>query len=90
MAHLLLLDVSSLMYRAHFALGEGVRSPAGRPVGAVHGYLETMRRLVPVNAAAPVDRWRGERDDAGLRELADELGIRGPVTRLRAALDSLG
>jgi hypothetical protein len=48
-----------------------------------------MQRLVPVNASAPVDRWRGERDDAGLRELADELGVRGPVTRLRAALDSV-
>jgi 5'-3' exonuclease len=56
---------------------------------AARGYLETMRRLVPVNASAPVDRWRGERDDAGLRELADELRVRGPVTRLRAALDSV-
>lgn len=43
-ARLLLLDVSSLMFRAHFALSEGVRSPGGR----------------------------------------------GPVTRLRAALNSLG
>lgn len=54
------------------------------------GYLAAMRRLVPVNPDATVDRWRGERDDEGLRELADELGVRGPVTRLRAALDSLG
>jgi 5'-3' exonuclease len=54
------------------------------------GYVEAMQRLVPVNAEAPVDRWSGERDDAALAALADELGIRGPVTRLRAALDSVG
>ncbi len=53
-------------------------------------YLDTMRRLVPVNATAPFDRWDGERDDAGLEELAAELGVRGPVMRLRAALDSVG
>jgi 5'-3' exonuclease len=52
-------------------------------------YLDAMRRLVPVNAEAPLDRWQGERDDATLTELAEELGIKGPVTRLRAALDSM-
>ena len=50
-------------------------------------YVEAMRRLVPVNAAAPLDRWAGERDDEGLAALAEELGLRGPVQRLRAALD---
>jgi 5'-3' exonuclease len=44
--HRLLLDVSSLMYRAHFAIGDSVRSPAGRPVGAVHGYLDMVTRLI--------------------------------------------
>lgn len=47
-----------------------------------------MQRLVPVNAEAPVDRWQGERDDEALKELADELAVRGPAQRLRAALDS--
>jgi 5'-3' exonuclease len=51
-------------------------------------YVATMRRLVPVNAEAPLDRWRGERDDAGLEGLAEELALRGPVKRLRAALDA--
>ena len=46
MAHRLLLDVSSLMYRAFFALGDSVTSPAGRPVGAVHGYLDMVTRLI--------------------------------------------
>jgi 5'-3' exonuclease len=53
-------------------------------------YIDTMRRLVPVNAVAPLDRWRGERDDAGLVALADELALKGPIQRLRAALDAMG
>ncbi|HEY7660584.1 MAG TPA: 5'-3' exonuclease [Actinomycetota bacterium] len=51
-------------------------------------YVATMQELVPVNATAPIDRWIGERDDAGLAELAEELGVKGPVQRLRAALES--
>jgi hypothetical protein len=47
-----------------------------------------MRQLVPVNSTAPLDRWQGERDDEALSALADELAIRGPVQRLRAALDA--
>jgi 5'-3' exonuclease len=42
----LLLDVSSLMYRAFFALGDTITAPDGRPVGAVHGYLDMVARLV--------------------------------------------
>jgi hypothetical protein len=48
-----------------------------------------MLRLVPINAEAPIDRWQGERDDATLDDLAEELGIKGPVQRLRAAMDSV-
>jgi 5'-3' exonuclease len=51
-------------------------------------YVRAMQRLVPVNAEAPVDRWQGERDDDSLDELAAELGIKGPVQRLRAALEA--
>ena len=46
MTHRLVLDVSSLMYRAFFAMGETVGSPDGRPVGAVHGYLDMVARLI--------------------------------------------
>ena len=46
MAHRLLLDVSSLMYRAHFAMPDSVRAPDGRPVAAVHGYLDMVTRLI--------------------------------------------
>jgi 5'-3' exonuclease len=52
-------------------------------------YVHAMQRIVPVNAEAPVDRWQGERDDPSLDELADELAIKGPLTRLRAAIDSV-
>src|SRR5512145_3095823 len=34
------------MYRAHFAWGENYRSPGGRPVGALHGYLDMTTRLL--------------------------------------------
>lgn len=50
-------------------------------------YLAAMQRLVPVNADAPLDQWAGARDDEALIGLAEELGLRGPVQRLRAALD---
>src|SRR2546429_1932172 len=46
MAHRLLLDVSSMMYRAFFALREpGVFTRDGRPIAAVHGYLDMVTKL---------------------------------------------
>ncbi len=53
-------------------------------------YVETMRRLVPVNADAPVAVWSGTRDDAGLRDLAELAGVAGPVRRLLEALGPAG
>jgi 5'-3' exonuclease len=53
-------------------------------------YIATMRRLVPIESETPVDVWAGERDDDALRALADEHGLRGPVVRLRAAMESAG
>ncbi|MGZ8612683.1 MAG: flap endonuclease, partial [Actinomycetota bacterium] len=38
--------MSSLMYRAHFAMGDTIATPAGRPAGALHGYLDMVARLV--------------------------------------------
>ena len=46
MVHRLLLDVSSMMYRAHFAMGDTVRTSDGRLIGALHGYLDMVARLV--------------------------------------------
>ena len=59
-------------------------------VREARSYVEAMQRLVPINANPPLSVWSGARDDAALRGLADELGIRGPVQRLLAALDSAG
>jgi len=51
-------------------------------------YLDAMRRIVPINSTAPLSIWAGERDEAALKDLAADLGVRGPVQRLLAALAS--
>ncbi len=53
-------------------------------------YLDAMSRLVPVNADAPLSLWAGDRDEAALRDLANELGLKGPVQRLLAAQATTG
>jgi 5'-3' exonuclease len=50
-------------------------------------YLADMQRLVPVNTDAPLTLWAGERDPSLADEAAD-LGLKGPIQRLNAALDS--
>jgi len=45
MGSVLLLDTSSLMYRAFFALPQSMTDAAGDPVNAVHGYLNMTARL---------------------------------------------
>jgi len=42
----LLLDASSLMYRAFFSIPPTVTAPDGRPVNAAHGYLDMTASLV--------------------------------------------
>ena len=39
------LDTSSLLYRAFFALPDSIKDSRGRPVNAVHGYLDMVSRL---------------------------------------------
>jgi 5'-3' exonuclease len=46
MRHRLLLDTSSLVYRAFFALPESITAPDGQPVNAVRGYLDMTARLL--------------------------------------------
>lgn len=41
----LLLDTSSLTYRAFFALPTSIKDPQGTPVNAAHGYLDMTARL---------------------------------------------
>ncbi len=45
-AHALLLDSSSLLYRAFFSVPHTVTDSKGRPVNAVHGYLDMTAGLV--------------------------------------------
>jgi 5'-3' exonuclease len=45
MPHRLLLDTSSLMYRAFHALPDTIRGEDGKPVNAVFGYLDMAARL---------------------------------------------
>jgi 5'-3' exonuclease len=42
----LLLDASSLVYRAYFALPTSITDGRGKPVNAAHGYLDMCARLV--------------------------------------------
>ena len=42
----LLLDTSSLMYRAFFAMPPSITDRHGRPVNALHGYLDMCARLI--------------------------------------------
>ncbi|MGH3664865.1 MAG: 5'-3' exonuclease [Egibacteraceae bacterium] len=46
MAHRLLLDTSSLTYRAFFALPTSIQGSDGTPVNAIRGYLDMTARLV--------------------------------------------
>jgi 5'-3' exonuclease len=57
-------------------------------LSASRDYLDAMRRLVPINAEAPLELWAGERDDDALIALGEEYAIRGPVQRVLAALDA--
>jgi hypothetical protein len=51
-------------------------------------YLDAMRRLVPIRLDAALDVWAGDRWDEALIGLAEEQGLKGPVQRLLAVLDS--
>ncbi|HEV8571502.1 MAG TPA: 5'-3' exonuclease [Actinomycetota bacterium] len=46
MTRRLLLDTSSLMYRAFFALPASIADRHGHPVNALHGYLDMCARLI--------------------------------------------
>jgi 5'-3' exonuclease len=59
----LLIDASSLIYRAFFAVPDTVRAPDGTPVNAAHGFLEMITNLVTAYrpaylVAALDDDWR--------------------------------
>jgi 5'-3' exonuclease len=51
-------------------------------------YLDDMQRLVPINGEAPLSLWAGARDETMVDDAAD-LGLKGPIQRLFAALESV-
>lgn len=59
----LLVDGSSLIFRAFYGVPASVRSPSGRQINAVRGFLDTLARLVSTRnprhvAVAADDDWR--------------------------------
>ena len=59
----LLVDGSSLIFRAFYGIPASVRSPDGRPVNAVRGFLDALSRLVTTRepqrlAIASDEDWR--------------------------------
>lgn len=96
----LLLDTSSLMYRAFFSIPATVTGRGGRPVNAVHGYLDMTARLIASRAPTLVVHvydhdWRpAERVAAYAGYKAnrppDPEGLPHQFTLLRDVLDALG
>ena len=100
MTYRMLLDASSLMYRAFFALPQSIVTGDGEPVNAVHGYLDMTARLLSEYAPDELihvydSDWRpSARVDAYAPYKADrpdEPTTLGPqFTWLRQMLDALG
>ena len=67
----LLLDTSSVMYRAYYALPDTITAPDDRPVNAVHGYLDMTANLPvvdPTQIQSPVMVVRGQWDGIAIDE----------------------
>jgi 5'-3' exonuclease len=81
----LLADAASTSPRAGPLKGK----PALRSrLAEAAGYIEKMRKLVPIRSTADLSVWAGERNDEALLALAERNGFKGPARRLLAALDS--
>jgi 5'-3' exonuclease len=100
MAYQLLLDTSSLAYRAFFALPVSITAPDGQPVNAVRGYLDMTSRLVVDLGPDQVlhvfdDDWRPAPRVAAYAgykaaRAADPDGLSTQFELLRQVLDALG
>jgi 5'-3' exonuclease len=100
MAYRLLLDTSSLMYRAFFALPTSITGTDGRPVNAVRGYLDMTARLVTELRPDEVlhvfdDDWRPAPRVAAYpgyksQRAPDPDGLPEQFGLLREVLDALG
>lgn len=100
MSHRLLLDTSSLAYRAFFALPTSITDPQGRPVNAVRGVLDMHARLLadrrPHEAVHVFDAdWRPAPRVAAFpgykaARPPDPEGLPEQFVLLRELLDALG
>jgi 5'-3' exonuclease len=100
MTHRMLLDTSSLMYRAFFALPASITGPTGTPVNALHGYLDMTARLINDRRPNDVvhvydDDWKPAPRVAAFEgykaaRLPDPEGLPEQLELLRTVLDALG
>ena len=100
MAHQVLLDTSSLMYRAFFSMPTTVTAPDGRPVNALHGYLDMTATLIAARRPGACvhvydDDWRPAPRVAlyaGYKaaRLPDPPALPPQFVMLREMLDALG
>ncbi|HVM14897.1 MAG TPA: 5'-3' exonuclease H3TH domain-containing protein [Egibacteraceae bacterium] len=96
----LLLDTSSVLYRAFFALPTSITAPDGSPVNAVRGYLDMTARLVADRRPHDVvhvldDDWRPAPRVAAFpgyksERAPDPEGLPAQFSLLSAVLDAVG
>jgi 5'-3' exonuclease len=100
MTRRLYLDTSSLMYRAFFALPDVIKDAQGKPINAVHGYLDMTARLVQSREPdvvvhnydhdwRPAPRVKAYDGYKGQR-LPDPPGLPEQFVVLREVLDAMG
>lgn len=51
------------------------------------GYIRSMQQVVPIKTDLDLKTWAAERDDDRLEEMGERHALKGPVRRLRQALD---
>lgn len=100
MTRRLYMDTSSVMYRAFYALPDVIRDSEGRPVNAVHGYLDMTARLVQAREPDEVVHcydhdWRpaprvAAYDGYKSQRAPDPEGLPEQFVVLRQVLDALG
>jgi 5'-3' exonuclease len=100
MANRMLLDTSSLMYRAFFSIPPSVKDDGGNPVNAIHGYLDMVATLIASRRPGGIvhvydDDWRPAPRVAiysaykGNRQ-PDPEGLPEQFVFLREVLDAMG
>ena len=100
MTHRMLLDTSSLMYRAYFSHPVSIRDPKGRPVNALHGYLDFTTYLLAVRKPDEIvhcydHNWKPDQRVAlyagyKAQRLPDPEGLPEQFAMLREVLDAFG